>query len=367
MSVSDAQRLALKTVRWMEPTHTAATGCPARAQALAILVMTILVARLGRGFVPRGVPFVALFGGLGSDYQWAKGLELAFFAGVALAAFALITGRGFGLGVLVAGAAELTKVLGNMGVYSNGWVYDALLLLLAGLCVSVEGLRYLRAQCILLYLGAALAKARDVDWWNGQFIGAMFDFHFGAAGAERLAPLAQATGIATVFTEASIGVLLLLGTWFRRPVLCHAGVALALLFHTALVLLVNEDFATFYYTVLLSAGLLFMQPPRAESILAPWAWLARCSAFDEFRQAATQKGPVTIRFAAGTLEGATAWLVLGLSNVVCLALVYGGAALAAQFGFFALRNTVLGAAALAVLVAMGLMGKHAAFAHRSRG
>lgn len=327
---------------------------PAEVRSLGYLLLVVIIARLGFDSVPRGVPFFEILSTFGSDYQWMQLLNLAFISGTIVAVLPL-GGRYLPLGCLLAGGSVLLKVLGNMGMYSNARLFHGLLLLLIGLCYSSRGVSFLRLQCILIYAGATLSKCLDPDWWNGRYMQVMFQFHLPPALAETLAPLAAVAGIASIATEAATGVLLSI------PSTRNYGVCLVVAFHTLLLLLLNEDFATFYYSVALSATLLFLRLPQIVRISAPFAVLAGWSVFADVRRAPGASGPFRVQFENTCLTGFSAISFLLLANLPLLAVLLGSAAYCSRNHDFAIRNIIV-----AILVFTGFALPMAAWWNRER-
>jgi hypothetical protein len=313
---------------------TAAERFPPReVRSLGYLLLIVIAARTGQDHIPRGVPFLEFMNQFGGGSEWGRTLSAAYFVGSTIA----FVRNGFSAGCLIAGSALLLKVLGNMGLYSNGRLFDGLLLVLIGLCHSSRGLSLLRAQCVLLYAGSSLSKCLDPDWWDGRFMRSLFEFHLAGPTAEALAPYAGFAGIASIVAEAAIGVLL-----FTQATRNH-GVILGTLFHTGLLLMLNEDFATFYYSVALSAALLFTRLPAVIQIAAPVParWLPDVSVFSAVHWAPRLLAPLEVRFEHARLAGVPALCFLIVSSLPFLALVFGCAAYCGKIHWYGARNSIL--------------------------
>lgn len=318
------------------------TALPAEIRSLAILLVLMLLARLGFDPVARNVPFLPFLDALGNNTQWTFTLSLLYTTGCAL----VLSNRFLQLGCLIAGGATLLRVLGNMPQYSNGRLLDGLLLLLIALYSPARGPLFLRCQFLLLYLGAALNKSLDPDWWNGRFIAATLDFHVAPSLVRFLEPTNTLAGFVSMAAETSIPLLLLV------PRLRPYGLAVLLLFHTALLVLLHEDFGTFYYTLSLAGPLLFLEWPRPLTISLPAPWLLflpRFSVFQVFRDAPLSLGPTRIEFPHASATGLPALLFLAISSLPILAIPFTCLPLLSRYRPTRLRDLALAVLAITIL------------------
>ena len=311
---------------------------PVEVRALAYLVLIMLVTRVGMEQIPKHIPFFE-FLDVGPGDRWGQGINLLFFAGTATA----FTGRYFSIGCLLAGGTLVLKTLVNMPAYSNGTLFDGLILVLCGLCQSQRGTTLLRAQCVLVYVGTGLSKMIDADWWNGRSMAATFDYHPSANWVPDW--FAQPAGIASIFTESSIAVLLLF------PATRNWAVLLVAAFHTGILVILSEDFTTFYYTVAIASTLLFLQLPKIKRIVTPQLWLASYSVFSGVREARRSEGNAVVQFASGSLSGFPAILFQMLSCLPVLGLLLAINCTVARHGFPRLRDAIVTASVLATFFA----------------
>jgi hypothetical protein len=266
----------------------------------------------------------------------------------------VLSGFAIQTGCLLAGLALIAKVIGNMPLFSNGRLFDGLILLLIGLYVPQRGLQFLRLQCYLLYTGAVLSKLIDPDWWNGRFINAMLDHHLPEAQRAFLEPFTPIAGWLTIAAESSCAVLLM------TPRLRWAGVLTVGVFHTSLLVLLSEDFGSFYYTVALCAALLFLPFPPVEFVAAPTprlAFLSNYSVFTALRVAPFKIGPTQVRLASSAYTGPAALLLLVLTNLPCTAILVASAAFLSSMGYARTRDAVL-AASVTAAIALWFMARN---------
>lgn len=281
-------------------------GCAER-RALAVLIAVVIVGRLGGDSLDRHLPFVPMLDRAGSDDQWQSALRLVWWTGATLSATTY-----YRVGALLAGGCELLRVLGNMPLYSNGRTFDALLLIMVGLSSAVSGTRLLQTQYLLLYVGAAWNKCWEAGWWNGEFMKAVLVTSRPGRLLEALPTVPTLMGWTVIVIESAIPLLLLMPT--RRA----GGVWLCLVFHTAMLLVLREDFSTFYYSVALGAVLLFYPFAHVTrlSIPSPAAtWLQRLSSITSIAQAQLAHGPWELEWGQFRWTGRTA---LGVMVAACL-------------------------------------------------
>lgn len=314
-------------------------GVPVETHALGVLLLVLVTARTGWDPVERAVPFIGLFDHIGTAHQWALGTSVVFFSGAALALFS----RFFRFGCGLAGVALIAKVIASMPGFSNGRLFDGLMLLLIALCVTERSRAILRAQVLVLYAGASLSKALDPDWWNGRFMTAILEHHLAPGPFDLASRFAVPAGLLSMATESLILVAL------ATPALRNYGVALTTVFHTAILITLNEDFASFYCAVALSSALLFLRLPDVRGVSTPSRGLCANSVFPAIREAPWTRGPASVDFARGRLEGAGARLFLTLSHLPSLALVVAIPALCGQHGLFWTRTALASLAAAAAL------------------
>ncbi|MCC6367145.1 MAG: DUF393 domain-containing protein [Bryobacterales bacterium] len=86
-----------------------------------------------------------------------------------LSAAALLFNRAVRAACLLLGGTMLLGVLSSRAYYGNNKTFCALMLVLAGLHVPGMQPYLLRLQVAIVYFGAGLNKALDVDWHSGQF------------------------------------------------------------------------------------------------------------------------------------------------------------------------------------------------------
>jgi hypothetical protein len=129
-----------------------------------------------------------------------------------------------------------------------------------------------------------------------------------------------------------------------------AGVLMVTTFHTTLLVMLSEDFGSFYYTVALCAVLLFVELPSVELVTLPnskFNFLVRGSVFSSISAAVISIGAPAVKFSRTAYDGAGAILLLILTNLPCQAFLIGSAAFLGRRGYARMRDAMLAGAVLA--------------------
>lgn len=230
------------------------------AKALALLVLL-------RGEQPFRLflPYPEIMDSLGSPWGVQVTLRLAVLAGCGL----IWVTRYIRLGCFLAGAGFLLGLLSCRPCLSVAHTYLACVFLVLSLSSRSTGGSLLRAQIVILYLGASLNKALDADWWSGRYFDtAMIDRYADALYGWIAARLPERwfggfVGASTILAQIAIAVCFLRRRWLA------AGITLAALFHGVMVLWLRNSFGPFYATLLFSYLALVPWPERIETTLDP--------------------------------------------------------------------------------------------------
>jgi Vitamin K-dependent gamma-carboxylase len=293
-------------------------------------ILVIISALLGNTYVvPRGVPFVSFLSSVGSDRIWLDGLHFGVIAGTVL-----VFTPAWRCGSILVGTSWTVAVLGNMGAFSNGRLFQGFLLILCGLATTELGLTLLRAQIVLLYAGAALSKAIDRDWWNGRFIATLWEYHRSPLDQFAINWIARPVGIVTIFAETAIALTLVLARYR------NTGVLLSIVFHSLTVVALNEDFATFSYAVVLATGVLFAKLPAVRAVQLRFRFLQSMSPFEVIRSSRPTPGPMRVDLQNGSLRGVLALGFLCLVTMPGQLAVFGLAAASSRVGATLIRDTL---------------------------
>jgi hypothetical protein len=333
-------------------------GSRAERHALGLLIVTVIVGRLGGDDMGRHIPFLPWLDHLGRPADWIAILSISWWTGVLL-----LCTPWFRLGALLAGTAEMLRVLGSMPLFSNGRAFDALLLIMVALSSASTGLRWLRLQYLLLYLGAALNKMFEPDWWNGEFMVVMLSDSWLGARLTALPEVPVLMGWLSMATEAAIPVLLLIPK--RRA----AGVWLCLAFHSVMLLMLREDFATFFYAVALGAVFLFYPLPDTATVSVPSGLaglVPQTSSFSAISNAPRSRGGWSLQWGQAQLSGRAAAMVLLLCSLPAQVLVLLLITTASRVGAHDVRESLLGLLVAAGAVAALQMRRTRAGASASR-
>ena len=256
------------------------------------------------------LPFVAVFDDLGPPLVFERGLQLAFCA----AALLLFVNRYVRTACVTAGTVILVGILSSQHYYHNNRLFTGLFLLLAGLYDPRAGTSILRYQLVVLYFGAGLNKALDVDWRSGAFVQDWLPHYLAAypriASVLPDALLSMLLGWTAIVTECALAALLLI----RR--LVPIGIFVGVAYHTGLVLLtVGQTFGFFWYA-LMGSYVALMKWPSEEIVVrytpaklthrAANAVFERIDLERRFRWLPRQRGPLETELADATYSGSAA-------------------------------------------------------------
>lgn len=235
------------------PFRSGGRDLPPRLLLIARLTAAVL---LFEGILPfsRHLPYLEFLDHLGSPRAFRNALWLAAGSGHLLLFFT----RRARLGCLLLGAGTLTGLLACRPCLSVAHTFVACLFLMLAASSPLSGPWLVRCQLVIVYAGATLAKALDVDWWNGRAMEALLVLREEHAPymwlAERLPELSLSSvvGWAVVATQAALVLCFLRPRWYR------VGVLLGTLFHGSMAFLVGGTFGPFV-PALFAAYLAFVE------------------------------------------------------------------------------------------------------------
>jgi hypothetical protein len=196
--------------------------------------------------VPAFLPFLPIL-----EYNPAalqQILQIAFVISVAALLFNVAPRSA----ALTLGLVMLLAIASSKPGYRNATVYAGCILLLAGLQSRTGTIWLLRAQIALLYLGAAINKVFEVDWWTGVYVenwlvGILTNPYY-----ETLTTffppmvLSRTLGWAAIAVELFVGVAVLVRA--GRP----AAIWIASVFHLGVLLMTHQDFGIFLTAIFAS-------------------------------------------------------------------------------------------------------------------
>lgn len=247
-----------KVPSWNPLTVSGTTMPPNLLLAAKLLTLCFLLTGRVATLPDHFLPFIPLFEDLGSPLAFQRGLQLAFCG----AALLLFVNRHVRTACGTAGTVILVGILSSQQYYHNNRLFTGLFLLLAGLYDPRAGTSILRYQLVVLYFGAGLNRALDVDWRSGAFVQDWLPHYLAAysriASILPDALLSMLLGWTAIVTECSLAALLLI----RR--LVPLGIFVGVAYHTGLVLLtVGQTFGFFWYA-LMASYLALLNWPSAE-------------------------------------------------------------------------------------------------------
>ncbi len=178
--------------------------------------------------------------------------------------FALI-GYKFRLALMVFGGILIFSIVSSMPIFSNSLLFAGVIIFLSGLCPDH---RYIfNIQVALLYLGAAINKLWDIDWWNGQFFHTLATYRHPMPLYELLQlyfenlRLAQILGIFTMLTELALAVLFLFKSKTKLAVI------IGLVFHIGILFLTKGSLSLSFLFIMSCAYIILLKPIRASFTL----------------------------------------------------------------------------------------------------
>lgn len=222
---------------------------------LALKALLLYVLFIHRGiflYLPDKLPYLPFFTFLDNvpSFLFSFAIALLFLCILTV----LLKKGNYQVLSLSSGIILLVLILSSKLVFSNSLTFVACLLVLTGLVKDSSFI--FRIQISLLYLGAAINKAFDPDWWNGMY----FDFFLRDVFDVTLyqswisagnMTVAKGLGITTIFSEFLLGIIVLI------PKLTRLTIILGLFFHgTMLVITSGQLSVRFYY--IMSAAFLFI-------------------------------------------------------------------------------------------------------------
>lgn len=179
----------------------------------------------------------------------------SFAAGVLLLSILLIFLKkgNYQLLSLLSGLIILFMILSSKNLFSNSLTFVACLLVLIGFYRGKTTI--FRMQISLLYLGAAINKIFDPDWWSGQFFDFFFREIFNVSPYISYVPAGDLTvaasfGIATIFIELLLGIIVLI------PGLTRLTILLGILFHGGMLLVTSGTLSVRFFYIMSTAYLM---------------------------------------------------------------------------------------------------------------
>ncbi|MDX1640190.1 MAG: hypothetical protein R3220_00740 [Balneolaceae bacterium] len=154
---------------------------------------------------------------------------------------------------LISGLIILLLIVSSKPLFSNSLTFVACLLVLIGL-VRDDSFIF-RLQISFLYIGAAMNKWFDPDWWNGHyfdfFLRDVFDVGLYQTwiSTDHLA-IAKALGITTIFSEMLLAVIVLV------PKLTRLTIIIGLIFHGGMLVITSGQLSVRFLYIMSAAFLL---------------------------------------------------------------------------------------------------------------
>jgi Vitamin K-dependent gamma-carboxylase len=238
------------------PLNIADTSLPPNILLMAKLIASSFLLVHWQSIPGIYLPFVPLLDSLPTLVSWRVVIQVSFL----FAFFLLMINWRPRAACITLGLVIVASVIASRPYFNNNKVFAGCILFLAGLTTHQGQPWLIRCQVALVYFGAGLNKALDIDWRSGQFFeNWMVDLlHQPLYLAVRasLPPMALSfvVGWATIVTELSLAVA------FLVPRLYVWAIATGVVFHSSALVLAHSAFGVFYYAML-SAYLAFIRWP----------------------------------------------------------------------------------------------------------
>lgn len=235
---------------------------------LLLAAKLMLLALWAKGYLtalpPRHLPFVQALELAGTPQQFRTALLTAIAIGAVLVVFELAPR----LGCVLVGGALCLAIVGCRPLFANSRLYPACFLVLVGLYEPHLGPTLVRAQVVLLYVGAGLNKLLDPDWLDGRYFESWMRDKLHLAYYAWLADLLPAMLLSRVLGWVTIAVELAVAVGLTRRRWWPMALRLGAAFHLLVLLTVNMDFGAFLAASLISY-LAFIEWPRRIDVTLP--------------------------------------------------------------------------------------------------
>lgn len=209
------------------------------------------------------IPFFSFFDELKSDFNIFKIVLLSLFF---TSGFFLFFNYKVRLMSVLLGLVIITAILASKPIFANHKFICGCLLLLAGLSNKKDEPWLIYIQLSIVYFGAAINKAFQVDWWNGSFMQNWMansmenEMYITLASFLPTLLLAKILSFSTILIEFLISILIL----FRKK---HTIIVfIILIFHTSLYTITTLRFGHFYENMLI-ALLVFLKWPKTNILV----------------------------------------------------------------------------------------------------
>jgi len=175
----------------------------------------------------------------------------------------VLMGRQVSISLTAFGLILLFVIISSVNIFSNSLTFACLVILLSGLSWNLPYI--INIQTSILYIGAFVNKALDVDWWNGRFFDSLatirhpMPFYDFAHQYFNELFLAQIFSISSMLIELSLGVLFLL----RKKLAFVIG----FLFHLGMLVLTNGELSVRFLYIMSATYLIMLEDQATPNLL----------------------------------------------------------------------------------------------------
>ncbi|MEO6282457.1 MAG: hypothetical protein ABIN80_14090 [Dyadobacter sp.] len=206
----------------------------------------------------RFLPIIGFLEDLGTDWQYNMAVHIMYYVGILILLFSSFVRTG----CLLAGLSFIIGTISCQTCISVAHLFVACVFVCTALSNRETGSALIRYQLIVLYLGADLNKAFDMDWWNGASMETLLAVkhqipaYLTLAGIFPPMLLSQMVGISVIVLQFGIAIALLKRNW-----LVYAMIMGAML-HLPMVLLMHMTFGPFVMALVLAYSSLLHWPKQ---------------------------------------------------------------------------------------------------------
>ncbi|HEX7708793.1 MAG TPA: HTTM domain-containing protein [Thermoanaerobaculia bacterium] len=229
------------------PFACAGSEMPPNALLLAKLIaLCLLLKGYFSAIVPAFLPFLPILEYNPTALQQI--LQVAFVISIPALLFNIAPRSA----ALTLGLVMLLAIAASKPGYLNATVYTGCILLLAGLQSRTGTIWLLRAQIALLYLGAAINKIFEADWWTGVYVENWLVAILTNPYYETLTSFFPPMALSRMLGWTAIAVELFVGVAVLSRAGRPAAIWIAAVFHIGVLLMTHQDFGIFLTAIFAS-------------------------------------------------------------------------------------------------------------------
>ena len=223
-----------------------------------LVLLLLLLHNISDKFGDPYLPFIGLIDGFRELPGWYGGIQhiLFWISGAALLLNIKVRTAALGLGICV-----LMIMLGSKPLFQNHVFIVSCIFLLAGLSRKEDGPVLFQYQFAIIYFGAFLNKAMQLDWWTGDFLHTWLHLHLQNSFYETLSPLLPELWFASIVSALVMFLELLLAVLFIVKRWNGLAISVAVVMHLSFLFLIRGPHFGYFTEDILLALLAFLHWP----------------------------------------------------------------------------------------------------------